>query len=105
MEQLQSIRNIYIPDLILALHNVYTEAGRYLRRNLLTQALELAAVIGSNSNEGQQILKCFVVRGKLREYVDNIAEASRMILGAAQATGRDISKNGNGVSLQIWNVR
>ncbi|RPB28299.1 nuclear pore protein 84/107 [Terfezia boudieri ATCC MYA-4762] len=108
-QQLQSIRNIYIPDLILALHNVYTEAGRYLRRNLLTQTLELAAVVGSNSNEGQQILKCFVETGKLREYVDNIAEASRMILGAAQASGRDISKKGvtgsGGTGLQIWNVQ
>ncbi|KAF8415824.1 107-domain-containing protein [Tirmania nivea] len=105
-EQLQSIRNIYIPDLILALHNVYTEAGKYLRRNLLTQTLELAAVVGSNSNEGQQILKCFVEAGKLREYADNIAEASRMILGAAQASGRDISRKGSGgAGLQIWNVQ
>lgn len=105
-EQLQSIRNTYIPDLILALHNVYTDAGRYLRKSLLTQTLELASVVGSNSDDGQQILRCFIETGKLKEYVDSIAEASRMILGASF---REMSKKGttgsSGASLQIWNVQ
>jgi len=63
-------------------------------------------VVGSNSSEGQQILRCFVETGKLREYVDNLAEASRVILGAAQA---NISKKGvaggGGADLDIWNVQ
>lgn len=107
--QLQYIRNIYIPDLILSLHSVYTDAGRYVDKSLLTQTLELATIVGSMTKEGQEIVKCFVETGKLREYVTNIAEASKMILGAAQPVKGGESKTdpspSSGASLRIWNVK
>ena len=107
--QLQYIRNIYIPDLILSLHSVYTDAGRYVDKGLLTQTLELAVIVGSMTKEGQEIVKCFVETGKLREYVTNVAEASKMILGAAQSIqgeeSKTDSKPSTGADLRIWNVK
>ena len=88
---------------------MYVDAGKYLRKNLYTQTLELATAVGSNTKEGQEIARCFVETGKLRDYVNCIAEASRMILGAAQASGREVTRRGvaaNGAAdLQIWNVK
>ncbi|KAI5810121.1 107-domain-containing protein [Peziza echinospora] len=107
--KIQEIRNTYIPDLIIELHHVYAEAGKYLRRNLLPQTLELAALVGSHSRKGREIVRCLLEKRRLREYVDLVAEASRRILGAAQAPGREMSRRGTvgggGGSLQIWNVK
>ncbi|KAF8477383.1 nuclear pore protein 84/107 [Kalaharituber pfeilii] len=108
-ERIQTIRNTYIPDLILALHNVYIEAAHLIRRGLLMQTLDLAASVGLNSAEGHEIVKCFIQTGRLREYVDKIAEASRFILDAGQAPGREVTRRGVGghgsACLDIWNVK
>lgn len=75
-------------------------------KGLLTQTLELAVIVGSMTKEGQEIVKCFVETGKLREYVTNIAEASKMILGSTQSIkGEADSKLSSGADLRIWNVK
>lgn len=55
-------------------------------------------------------MRCLVETGKLKEYVDSIAEVSKMILGTAQVSGREAAKKaptgrGGGGALQIWNVQ
>lgn len=87
-----NIRNIYIPELTFALHDVYVDAGKWLSKALLANCLELCTVVADPS---RSVLACFVETGRLEEYVCAVAGASRNVLGAGADKG----------SLAIWNVR
>jgi nuclear pore complex protein Nup107 len=86
------IRNIYLPELVLALHRVHVEAGLYINRQLLIQTLELSTIVADPT---RTILDTFTETGRLAEYVDEIAGASRNILGGAQDGVKGMS---------IWSV-
>jgi hypothetical protein len=86
------IRGIYIPEMVLALHEVYLEAGQIINKNYYMNALELANDVAS---PGKNILDTFRSTGRLAEYVDAIAAASRKILGATQEGAKDLG---------IWTV-
>lgn len=89
---LRELRNIYIPELTFALHDVYVEAGKWLNKTLLSNCLELATVV---ADPGRSVLGTFSQTGRIEEYVCAVAGASRGVLGAG------MEKSGLG----IWNVR
>ncbi|KAG0640114.1 hypothetical protein HOY80DRAFT_920624 [Tuber brumale] len=95
-----AIRNIYIPELTFALHDVYIEAGKHVSKNLLGNTLELATVVADPS---RSVLKCFTETARVEEYLRALGLASRCVLGAAGASSD--KNNNNNKGLGIWNVR
>lgn len=89
---IREIRNIYIPELTFALHDVYIEAGKWIGKTLLANCLELATVV---ADPERNVLDTFVQTGRVEEYVCAVAGASRSVLGAGMEKG----------GLGIWNVR
>lgn len=87
-----SIRNIYIPELTFAMHDVYVEAGKSLSKQLLANCLELATIV---ADPDRSVLACFQEMGRLEEYVVALADASRSVLGTGATKG----------PLTIWRVR
>jgi len=86
------IRRIYVPEMVISLHRVHVEAGNTINKGLLMNALELAADV---ADPAKNILDTFKGTGRLEEYVEELAAASRSILGAAQ---------GGTEGLGIWAV-
>src|SRR5690606_37335223 len=50
-EAISIARRLYIPDLTLALHTVYLDAGRLLHRQHYTKVLDLAVTIADSRND------------------------------------------------------
>ncbi|KAI5855637.1 107-domain-containing protein [Tricharina praecox] len=84
---IRQIRQIYVPEMVIALHNVYMDAGNYINPSYMMNALELTAEV---ANPGKNILDTFRETGRLAEYVDVIAAASRTLLGATQDGAKDL---------------
>jgi nuclear pore complex protein Nup107 len=89
---IRELRNIYIPELTFALHELYVEASKWISKTLLANCLELATVV---ADPGRSVLNTFIQTGRVEEYVCAVAGASRSVLGAG------MEKSGLG----IWNVR
>lgn len=90
------IRRAYVPEMVLSLHRVHVEAGRWIYKGLLRSALDLAADV---ADPDRTILDTFIETGRLEEYVDEIAAVSRVILGAVQEGTKDGKDQ-----LGIWSV-
>ncbi|PWW77004.1 hypothetical protein C7212DRAFT_357432 [Tuber magnatum] len=93
-----AIRNMYIPELTFALHDVYIEAGKHVSKNLLGNTLELATVV---ADPNRSVLRCFTETARVEEYLKALGLASRSVLGAAGAC----SEKNNNKGLGIWKVR
>lgn len=93
-----AIRNMYIPELTFALHDVYIEAGKHVSKSLLGNTLELATVV---ADPNRSVLKCFTETARVEEYLKALGLASRSVLGAAGAS----SEKNNNKGLGIWKVR
>jgi len=89
---IRQIRQIYVPEMVIALHNVYMDAGTYINKHYMMNALELTTEV---ADPGKNILDTFRETDRLAEYVDVIAAASRTILGATQDGAKDLA---------IWTV-
>ena len=87
LQGVSEIRAIYVPEMVISLHRVHVEAGNSINKALLMNALELAADVADSERE---ILKTFKGTGRLEEYVEEIAAASRNILGATQDGAKDV---------------
>lgn len=105
-EAISIARRLYIPDLTLALHTVYLDAGRLLHRQHYTKVLDLAVTIADSRNDST--LRAWRAAGRLGEYVQAVAEASKAVLGASEgvkaARGRNTVEKAWEVQLGIWNV-
>ncbi|TGZ76887.1 nuclear pore protein 84/107 [Ascodesmis nigricans] len=95
MPLIPDIRNIYIPELVFALHNLYIDAGRYVHKRWFMNALELSTVV---ADKDKSVLAAFEESKRLTEYVDALANVSRIILGAAQEGKKQDA------ALGIWTV-
>ncbi|KAI5780531.1 nuclear pore protein 84/107 [Geopyxis carbonaria] len=91
------IRNMYVPEMVLALHQTYVEASKLLSKQWLVHSLDLAVIV---ADPEKSILKTFQEAGRLEEYVNDIARASRDMLGVAQEGGRGTAAT----AVAIWNV-
>ncbi|KAI5819747.1 107-domain-containing protein [Pyronema omphalodes] len=81
-----TIRSLYIPELVIALHRVHVEAGRLINKAYYMNALELAAEI---ADPERNVVDCFVGTGRLEEYVEEIAAVSKCVQIAAQESGKE----------------
>lgn len=95
MPSIPTIRNIYIPELVFALHNLYIDAGKHIHKRWFMSALELATIV---ADKDKSVLSAFEESKRLTEYVDALAEVSRIILGAANE-GKKLD-----AALEIWNA-
>ncbi|RPA96950.1 nuclear pore protein 84/107 [Choiromyces venosus 120613-1] len=93
-----ALRNMYIPELTFALHDVYIMAGKYVSKNLLGNTLDLATVV---ADPNRSVLKCFTETARVEEYLRALGLASRSVLGIS---GVSPEKNNNKL-LGIWKVR
>ncbi|KAL7271557.1 Nucleoporin nup84 [Rhizina undulata] len=92
--ELERIRNIYIPELTLALHNVYVDAGVWIHKSIFPNVLELSTVV---TDPARRVINTLIDTGRVDEYLQEVARASRLMLSAG--TGE------SGKGLGIWNVR
>jgi len=89
---IRQIRQIYVPELVIALHNVYMDAGNYINSSYMMKALELTNEV---ADPLKSILDTFRESGRLAEYVDVVVATSRAILAATQDGAKDLA---------IWTV-
>lgn len=84
-EILESIRNAYLPEIILAYNDVLHYAGHAITRECLLDSLDLATKVASDDNVSKTILHA----GRMTELVDSFAKVSLSIL-----LSNEISKSG-----------
>jgi nuclear pore complex protein Nup107 len=72
--QMEGLRNLCIPDVILLLHKIFTNAGRF------KECLQLADIVSSEQHQ----LYAVIPKYKLAEIMTKIAEASLALMNAKQ---------------------
>lgn len=88
----------------MAYTSVLNFAGHALSREILLQCMDLAATVASEQTD---LASCFSKAGRMSEFVDSMAIASKSLL-RAEEIGRKANKKGrrlNGESMEIWNVK
>ncbi|KAI9804280.1 MAG: Nucleoporin nup84 [Piccolia ochrophora] len=105
-QSLTSIRNTYLPEVLLAYNSVLYSAGHALHRDILLQSMHLSTLIAATDSD---LLEPFIATGRLQELVTQFAASSReILLGVEEKKGakRGGRKRGElGETLAIWNVR
>ncbi|KZF26323.1 hypothetical protein L228DRAFT_206565 [Xylona heveae TC161] len=104
ISSLQEIRNIYLPEIILAYISVLTEAGSYMRHNILLHCMSLSTLIAA---ENSDLMECFTAAGRVSELVEAFALSSKAILHANEHGTRSNAKStlGDGETMDIWQVK
>jgi hypothetical protein len=69
---------VYVPPALIAYASARTFAAAYLGSEVLLPALELANVVADDANE--ELQAAFTVGGRMAEFVDVVARASRCLL-------------------------
>ncbi|KAH0555679.1 hypothetical protein GP486_006376 [Trichoglossum hirsutum] len=104
--EFDEIRNMYLPEVILAYNSVLHYTGCTTNREILPQCLELSALLAA---DGSDVLGSFVETKRLPELVTALARSSRAIIKANELKGVKISEEkrraGNGETLAIWHVK
>lgn len=77
VELIQDLRTLYIPYLIIQLHNIYVE-GESVNPNLLLNALELTNLV---ANESTKFYLLFQNCDKLKEYLKLVAQCAALAAG------------------------
>jgi len=88
----------------LAYNSVLNFGGHALSREILLQCMDLAATVASEQSD---LANCFVKAGRMSEFVDTMAIASKSLL-RAEEIGRKANKKVrklNGESMGIWDVK
>ena len=100
----ESIRNSYIPDVVIAYNSVLQFAGHTLSRDSLIESLNLSTLVAAQDSD---ILSCFVKTGRVTELVTAFAVSSKSMLKANEqgpSKGRR-KRGGMGESLAVWQVK
>ncbi|KAK6529291.1 Nucleoporin nup84 [Arthrobotrys megalospora] len=103
-EQVKHIRNTYVPDITIALHNVHVAAGHHLNKSYYSKCLDLAVLVAKPSSG---VAETFVATGRMAKYVDELANVSLMCLQAAKGASLEptLVKPGQESKVSIWNVK
>jgi nuclear pore complex protein Nup107 len=105
-EELQAIRDAYLPETVLAYVCTLHFAGTSMSRDNLLECMELAATIAEKDSD---LTVCFVKAKRMRELVEAFASCSRALAGAAgdkkssNSTGKRLREMG--WSRDLWSVR
>ena len=97
-----TIRTLYIPEILLAYNTVLCTAGHMISREELLTSMDLSTVI---ANDSTGLAKTFVEARRMKELVRSFAETSKIMLKLNE-TGkpRKEKKKGMGRSLAIWEI-
>jgi nuclear pore complex protein Nup107 len=99
---LEAIRRIYIPEIVLAYNTVLHSAGSLISRDNLIQSMDLSTTIAQENNH---IAECFIQARRMRELVTSFAETSKAMLVLKEA-GRPWrpKKEREGKDLGLWEI-
>ncbi|RPA77889.1 hypothetical protein BJ508DRAFT_416820 [Ascobolus immersus RN42] len=77
IEILRTLRQIYLPDLAIAMHQVYMDAGRLLNPAHYQRAMDLANLVAGETNCA--VLKAMKDANRLPEYLRMVDEAAAIM--------------------------
>lgn len=105
-ESLQSIRETYLPETLLAYVSALHFAGTSLSRDHLLECMDLAAIIADKDSD---VAACFVKSKRMRELVESFAACSKA-LAIMTAEKKPSSSNSKkmrevGWSRDLWTVK
>ncbi|EGX49966.1 hypothetical protein AOL_s00076g607 [Orbilia oligospora ATCC 24927] len=102
-EQVKHIRNTYVPDITIALHNIHLAAGLNLNKSYYSKCLDLAVLVAKPSSG---VAETFIATGRMAKYVDELANVSLLCLQAAKGASLEptLVKPGQESKVSIWNV-
>ncbi|KAH0544991.1 hypothetical protein FGG08_000917 [Glutinoglossum americanum] len=104
--EFNEIRNMYLPEVILAYNSVLHYTGCTAKREILLRCLELSTLLAA---DGSDLLGCFIESKRLPELVSALAKSSRATIKANEMKGGKSSEEkrraGNGETLAIWHVK
>ncbi|KAI9763945.1 MAG: Nucleoporin nup84 [Geoglossum simile] len=103
--EFDEIRNMYLPEVVLAYNSVLHYTGCTASREILPQCLELSTLLAAGDSD---VLSCFIKTKRLPELVEAFAQSSRAIIRANEIkgskAGEEKRRAGNGETLEIWHV-
>ena len=101
---LQKIRRLYLPEMILAYMSVLHCAGHLLSREFLIESMDLTTKIAQN----EELIECFKATGRMAELVDGFALTSKAMLRLNEAPeagkGSKKRRGKNVKNLGMWEV-
>lgn len=110
---LSLIRQVYLPEVVLAYVSVCHFAGTFLSREHLTKALDVASLVANNENK--ELREAFTSLGKMEELVKALTVVSKQLLrqneGFVKTGGQKKKTDGmsrkrgwDGRTIDIWDV-
>lgn len=108
-EDLDFIRQNYLPEMIIAYNTVLHAAGNLITRDSLLDSMQLSASIanGRSTADGEDngLRDCFVRAGRMRELVQSFALTSKAML-VLKAEGKEwkARKERRGMDLGMWEI-
>ncbi|MCJ1251662.1 Nucleoporin nup84 [Trapelia coarctata] len=102
--EFEAIRVAILPELTLAYGSVLNFGGHALSREILLQCMDLAATVASEQSD---LANCFTKAGRMSEFVDSMAVASKSLL-RAEEIGRKANRKArklDGENMGIWDVK
>ena len=104
--EFKQLREVYLPETLLAYISVLKFGGSALTRDFLMECMDLAAVV---ADEDSDLLELFTKTGRMEELVEAFASASKslmMITSAKQGTtSRSKKRRVKGWKQEVWTVR
>jgi nuclear pore complex protein Nup107 len=103
LDMLQTIRNHYLPEIVLGFNSVLFFAGYAISRTHLAESMNLANIVA----ETPGLTQAFVASGRMKDLVQALAMNSRSLLKAnEQGDGKTKRKTGKEKTkgLHLWNV-
>lgn len=105
-DELKDLRQVYLPETVLAYVSALHFAGTGLSRDNLLECMELAAVIAERNSD---LSNSFVAAGRMKELVEAFAACSKALAistGEKRAAGSSSKKlREMGWSRDLWSVK
>ncbi|KAK1968840.1 hypothetical protein LY78DRAFT_678994 [Colletotrichum sublineola] len=105
-EELESLRDTYLPETLLAFISTLHFAGTTLTRDNFLECMELAATI---AEKGSDVAECFMKANRMKELVESFAACSKALAIASsekKAVGSSSKKlREMGWTRDIWSVK
>lgn len=101
LKDFESIRQNFIPEILIAYNTVLHSAGAAISRENLIQSMDLSVSIANTVD----IVECFQKAGRMRELVKSFAETSKkMLILKAEGKPWRPRKDREGRDLGLWEI-
>lgn len=104
ISDVRRIRQIYLPDVVLAYNSVILFMGHITSREILLRSMQLSTMVAAPDSD---LLECFIHGGRLQELVTSFAIVSKAIVQAnmgVSSKGKSKKKGPEGESMGLWQV-